>query len=216
MRKRLGASVALAIGGLVLFAAPALAHVTIDPSTATRGSTTKLVFRVRNEVAVASTVKFAVKFDEHNPIPSVSVKPKTGWTATVTHYSLRAPLQTDDGQVTEAVSQIEWSGGTIAPEQFDEFEVDAGPLPGGIDLLLFPSIQTYSDGTEVDWIQQPFAGQPAPDHPAPLLKLTAAEATASSTTTKGGTSTLAIAALLIGSAGVGIGSWAWYNVRRWR
>ena len=67
--------------------------------------------------------------------------------------SHQAPLQTDNGQVTEAVSEITWTGGTIAPGQFDDFEVSVGPLPSDVDVLLFPAVQTYSDGTTVSWIQ---------------------------------------------------------------
>jgi uncharacterized protein YcnI len=215
MRKRLGGVVALAIGGLVLFAAPALAHVTVDPSQAQPGSFVKLVFRVPNESPQANTVKFDVKFDQNHVIPLVSVKPKAGWTPTVTKSFLKAPLQTQDGQATEAVSEIVWSGGTIAPGQFDEFEVSAGPLPAGTDLLLFPAVQTYSDGTEVSWDQQAFAGQPAPDHPMPELRLTSANK-AAATTSSSGTSAVAIVALLMGGAGLGVGGWAFREVRRWR
>lgn len=219
MRKRLGATVALAISVLVLSAAPALAHVTVDPSEAPKGSDTKLTFSVPNEMATANTVKFVVTFDENHPIATVAVKPKAGWTPNVSKTQLRVPLQTDNGQVTEAVSKIEWTGGTIAPGQFDEFEISVGPLPSDVDVLLFPSVQTYSDGTEVSWIQQSFTGQPEPDHPAPELKLIAAAGAAStkkSTSVSSNTRNLAIAAFLVGSAGLVVGGWAWWNVRRWR
>jgi uncharacterized protein YcnI len=218
MKKRLGATIAIAVGVLVLCGAPAFAHVTVDPGQATKGGFTKLTFSVPNEMESASTVKFDVKFDSNHPIASVSVKPKAGWTPQVITSPLKAPLQTDDGQVTEAVSEIIWTGGTIGPGQFDEFEVSAGPLPSDIDVLLFPSIQTYSDGTEVSWIQQSFDGQPEPDHPSPELKLTAAAGTAkkSSGSSSNNTKNLAIAAFVVGLAGVGIGGWAWFNVRRWR
>jgi len=217
MKKRLGATIAIAVGVLVLCGAPAFAHITVDPSQAAKGGEVKLTFRVPNENATASTVKFDVKFDENHPLATVDVKPKAGWTPQVITTPLKAPLQTDDGQVTEAVSEIIWTGGTIGPGQFDEFEVTAGPLPTSVDVLLFPAIQTYSDGTQVSWIQQTFEGQPEPDHPAPELKLfslTSSKKSSSSSTNN--TKTLAIAAFVVGLAGVGIGGWAWINVRRWR
>jgi uncharacterized protein YcnI len=212
----MGATVAVAVGLLVLFASPAFAHVTIDPAEALKGSFTKLTFRVPNEMELANTVKFDVKFDENHPIAEVSVKPKPGWTVTVSKKPLRVPLQTATGEITSAVSQIVWSGGAIAPGQFDEFEVSAGPLPSGVNLLLFPAVQTYNDGTEVSWIQQAFSGQPEPDRPAPQLRLTAASGPAAPKPSTGDTSTLALAAFVIGSAGLGFGGWAWLNVRRWR
>jgi uncharacterized protein YcnI len=217
MKKRLAAAAALGVAVLLMTAAPALAHVTVDPSSATKGGFTKLSIRVPNEMDAANTVKVDVKFDENHPLASVSVKPKAGWTPQVIKKKLATPLQTDDGQVTEAVSEIVWSGGTIAPGQFDEFEVSVGPLPSDIDVLLFPTIQTYSDGTEVSWIQQAFDGQPEPDHPAPALHLVAAAGSKQkSSSSTNNTKNLAIAAFVIGSAGLGIGGWAWWNVRRWR
>jgi hypothetical protein len=120
--------------------------------------------------------------------------------------------------VTEAVSEIIWTGGTIAPGQFDEFEISVGPLPSDVDVLLFPAVQTYSDGTEVSWIQQSFRGQPEPDHPAPQLRLTSADAAKKSTTssTSSNTKNLAIADFVLGLAALGLGGWALLNVRRWR
>ena len=38
--------------------------------------------------------------------------------------------------------------------------------------LEFKAIQTYSDGTSVSWIEDTVKGAPAPEHPAPILKLT--------------------------------------------
>ena len=83
MKKRLGATIAIAIGVLVLCGAPAFAHITVDPSQAQKGSEVKLTFSVPNEMESASTVKFDVKFDENHPIASVDVKPKPGWTPQV-------------------------------------------------------------------------------------------------------------------------------------
>jgi len=42
-------------------------------------------------------------------------------------------------------------GGGIGPEQFEQFELSAGPFPEGVDSLSFPTTQTYSDGEVVHW-----------------------------------------------------------------
>jgi uncharacterized protein len=217
MKKRLAAASALGVAVMLMTAAPALAHVTVDPTSAEKGGFAKLSFQVPNEVDSANTVKVDVKLDENHPLAFVSVKPKAGWTPQIIKKKLSTPLATDDGQVTEVVSEIVWSGGTIAPGQFDEFEVSVGPLPSDVDVLVFPTIQTYSDGSEVSWIQQAFEGQPEPDHPAPSLTLfTAATARQRTSSSTSNTKNLAIAAFVVGCAGVGIGGWAWWNVRRWR
>jgi hypothetical protein len=83
---------------------------------------------------------------------------------------LAAPVKTDDGEVTEAVSKITWTAAgadaAIKPGQFLEFEVSAGPLPE-VDQIVFKSLQTYSDGDIVRWIEEPTADGKEPEHPAP-------------------------------------------------
>lgn len=215
---RRAAAVSAAVGGMVLLAAaPAWAHVTINPSEAQKGGFEKLTFRVPNEMENANTVKIDVKFPTDHPIGSVSVKPKTGWTVDVTKSTLATPITTDDGTVTEAVSEIVWSGGSIKPGEFDEFEVSAGPLPSDVDSLKFPVIQSYDNGQDESWIEDTVEGQPEPDHPAPVLKLVDAtssstdssssasssssgpsvSSTPTSTTVKKETSGLAVAALIV-------------------
>ncbi len=57
---------------------------------------------------------------------------------------------TDSGdEVTEVVSTITWSGGTIKPGEFTEFPVSLGPLPEDVESLSFPSVQTYEGGEVV-------------------------------------------------------------------
>jgi uncharacterized protein YcnI len=53
--------------------------------------------------------------------------------------------------------------------------VSAGPLPDDVDQLVFPAIQTYDDGETVRWIEETPEGGAEPEHPAPVLTLTAAE-----------------------------------------
>src|SRR6185295_7955165 len=117
---------------LMLTALPAFAHVTVNPNEAEKGGFTKLTFRVPNEETSANTIKIDVKFPTDHPIASVSVKPKAGWTYQATTSPLATPITTDDGTLTEAVSEIVWSGGTIKPGEFDEFEVSVGPLPDDV------------------------------------------------------------------------------------
>jgi uncharacterized protein YcnI len=141
---------------LLAMAAPALAHVTVNPSSAAKGSFAKLTFRVPNERDDAGTAKVEVFLPTDHPIENVSVKPVPGWTATV-----------DKQHVT-------WSGGTIKPGEFQEFDLSVGPLPDNADKLVFKAIQTYSDGEVVRWIEEAAEGASEPEHPAPVLTLTAA------------------------------------------
>lgn len=105
----------------------------------------------------------------------MSIKPLPGWNAVAVKGKLATPVKTDDGELTETVNKITWTAGAasaIKPGQFQEFEVSLGPLPK-TDQVVFKALQTYSDGDIVRWIDTPASGQ-EPEHPAPVLKLTAA------------------------------------------
>lgn len=174
---RLGSGLGCAALVLIALAAPASAHVTVNPSTATQGGYAALTFRVPTEVDDASTVKVQVYFPPEQPLASVSVKPHPGWSYRVTTSRLPQPVKTPDGTLTSAVSRITWTpdspADAIKPGEFDEFEVSGGPLPDAPSME-FKALQTYSDGNVVRWIESPTAGAAEPEHPAPVLTLTPA------------------------------------------
>jgi uncharacterized protein YcnI len=156
---------------VILAAAPAGAHVTIQPDVAKKGSFSVFSFSVPNESTTANTVKLEVTLPTDTPIAFVSLQPIPGWTWAADTTQLAKAVKTDDGTVTEAVSKITWSGGTIAPGEFQLFTISAGPLPTNKKSIEFKAVQTYSDGTVVRWIEDTPKGGPEPEHPAPVLKL---------------------------------------------
>lgn len=171
---------ALAVSGAasILLAQAAQAHVTVNSTDAVRGGYTVLTFRVPNETDGASTTKLTVALPTDHPIASISVQPHPGWSFTTRTTTLDPPVTTDDGKVTEAISRITWTADSAAsaikPGEFDEFKISAGPLPD-VDSLTFPTLQTYSDGDVVKWVERPAPGSTAePEHPAPTLELAAA------------------------------------------
>jgi uncharacterized protein YcnI len=168
----------VATAGIVLFAIPALAHITVTPGSAQPGSAAVLTFHVPNEEAKADTTRVDMQIPTDHPIAQLLVKPVPGWTISVRTITLAKPVVTDDGQFTQAVSEVIWSGGQIAPGQFQDFAISADPLPQGVSRLVFKAIQTYSNGDVVRWIDVPQPGQPEPDHPAPVLTLSAGPAAA--------------------------------------
>ncbi len=174
------AAVAATVAALTLaLAVPAAAHVTVNPSTAVQGGYAKLTFRVPNESDTASTTKVEVNLPADTPFASVSLKPVAGWTMAPVKSKLAKPIEAHGAQLTEAVSKITWTAtgdAAIKPGQFQEFEVSVGPLPA-VPQVVFKSLQTYSDGNIVRWIDEPTTDGTEPEKPAPVLKLTAAAAT---------------------------------------
>jgi uncharacterized protein YcnI len=215
---RLIAAVVVVVAVLGLSAAAASAHVTVQPPSAAQGDVTKLSFRVPNEEASADTTQVEVQLPTGHPIASVAVQPKDGWTYKVTTTKLPQPVQTDDGEVTEAVSDIVWSGGSIKPGEFDEFSVAVGPLPSGVDSLEFKTLQTYSDGTVVRWIEDTPPGGPEPEHPAPTLTLTKAGTSSGAASGSGSDDStaraLGIIGIVVGALGTAVGVGALLTSRR--
>lgn len=205
MRNPVRALAAAAVAaGLVLLAGPAFAHVTVNPGEASQGGYAKLTFRVPNESDTASTTRLEVALPAE--LTSARVKPHVGWTYAVTKSG-------------DAVTAITWTaekGAAIEPGEFDEFDISVGPLPK-TDSVTFKALQTYSDGSVVRWIEEPKAGQPEPEHPAPVLALTPATGAGATTAHDtpaaagaGGDSkaplVLSIVALVVAVAGAGVGA----------
>jgi periplasmic copper chaperone A len=170
---------------LTATAVAATAHVKVYTYTpAVQGGDAALVFRVPTEEQ-ANTVKLTVSMPSDAPIPSVSVMQKAGWTVTVAHRTLSAPVQTDDGPVTSVVSSVTWTasaGGGIPPDSYDEFDLSAESLPQ-VATLAFPAVQTYANGDVVRWIEPTPANGDEPDHPVPVLDLVPAGGSSAASST---------------------------------
>ena len=214
-RLRIFSTVALAAALVVALPAVASAHVTIDPGQAEAGGSTILHFQVPNESDTASTTKVEIAMPKGVVIPQVLAEPVAGWNVTVQTTPLATPIETDDGTVTEAVSVVTFDGGEIKPGEFQLFNLAVGPLPDAAGTtLLFPAVQTYSDGQEVRWVDVTQAGQPEPEHPAPALHLVSAAATEGTSSDDSSSNTLAIVGIALGAVGVALGATALAQLRK--
>jgi periplasmic copper chaperone A len=210
-----------ALAASVAVATVASAHVTVSSADAAPGGYGKLTFRVPNESDTASTVSLRIQIPQEAAMASLRVQPVAGWTATLTESDLEEPLDNHGQQISTYVSVVEFravDGGGIRPGEFQEFALSGGPFPDA-DQVSFPTVQTYSDGSESAWIEPTVDGE-EPEHPAPVLTLTASGDPESATTETDTASTveethdaspgslalfLSIVALLVGIAGVVLG-----------
>ena len=189
------ATVAALVGfGVLVLALPVAAHVTVSADDARRGAADALVtLRVPNEEDKATTTKVVVTLPTATPIASVSPVPLAGWSISTTPVTFAKPITTDDGTLTTGVGTVTWTatGGGIPVGQAGLFQLLVGPLPDAPSVA-FLTRQTYSDGQVVQWIEPTLSGQAEPEHPAPVLTLTAGGASgapASTTPTVAATST---------------------------
>ena len=229
--RRFALTGAATLGLLAASTGVAAAHVSVSAPDAAPGGYTVLTFRVPTESATASTVGLTVSLPTDTPLASVSVEPVPGWTIAAPEKALPTPITTDDGQVTSAVTEVTWTaaaGGGLKPGQFGQFLLSVGPLPD-VDQLVFPAVQTYSDGSTVEWIEQAAAGSTAePEHPAPTLALSADAATDGQGASAGATvaasndaasdddsgSALGVTGVVLGGAGLLLGAAALFVALR--
>jgi periplasmic copper chaperone A len=131
---------------------------------------------------------------------------------------LAKPITTDEGdKLTEQVSQVTWSGGKIAPGQFQDFPVSVQMPDKAGSSLTFKALQTYDNGKVVRWI-----GAPDSEEPAPQVKVTsasgdqaaAATPAASTEESDGDSKALPIIALIVGALGLLAGGAALLSRRR--
>ena len=164
--------IALSLAALFALLAPAAAqaHVSLHPNEVPVGSFATVGIRVPNEMEDANTVKVAVLL----PPGFIDVSPEymPGWSVEVKTEKLAKPVQTDDGEVTEGVKEIIWTGdgkqGKIPPEQFLNFPIST-EIPGSEgEELSFKTLQYYDNGEVVRWI-----GPPNSEEPAPQIDVTA-------------------------------------------
>ncbi|MER6747880.1 YcnI family copper-binding membrane protein [Streptomyces fungicidicus] len=220
-------AVAGAVAGVAVLAlsSPALAHVSVQPEgEAAKGGYAVLGFKVPNERDDASTTKLEITFPTDHPLASVMPQPVEGWDVKVTRSKLDKPLEMHGEKINEAVSKVTWTakGDGIEPGFFQKFPVSVGTLPEDADELVFKALQTYSNKEVVRWIEVPQEGQDEPEHPAPVLALSAASedtgsaekasaetSAASGDGDSGGTDTtarvLGVVGIVVGAAGVAYG-----------
>jgi uncharacterized protein YcnI len=223
----LGTAVLTSLAASVLVAGSASAHVSVSSQDAASGGFGKITFRVPSESDTASTVGLRIQIPEEAAAASFRTQPMPGWTVTLTSTELPEPVQADGEEISSYVSVVEFraaAGGGIGPGEFQEFSLSGGPFPDA-DRLVFPVVQSYSDGSESAWIDPTVEGQAEPEHPAPVLTLSAsadggtpAGSTAAGSAEDAGHSHgaaasepsglalfLAILALLVGISGVVLG-----------
>jgi periplasmic copper chaperone A len=152
-----------AIAGLLAFAAPASADITVTPTQLTdtdsssttaaqpvQGEAARLAFTVTTSSRTANTTKVQVLLPEDTPIAEVYPLSAPDWAPSYTEKKLDRPIPGVHGtQEDQLVTAITWTavpGKAIKPGQSSVLQVEAGPMPAAAQIVL-KLVQTYSDGT---------------------------------------------------------------------
>jgi uncharacterized protein YcnI len=179
MKSRLTVYALAAVAALVA-AGAASAHARVSPPIAQAKESQVYTLAVPTEKENSQTTQVELTVPSGFGIDSFV--PSAGWRRTL--------QQTGSGE--EAVIQkITWAGGKVPTGEDAAFSFLA--TPASSKSYTFEVRQTYSDGSVVDW-----SGPESSDTPAPVLQ-------AKSSLGGGGSSTLALIALVVGAIGVLLG-----------
>ncbi len=172
------------VSGAVLALAPAAwAHAELSPPVAISKHLQVFTLAVPTEKEDARTT--AVELTVPSGFAIDSFAPAPGWK--------RAVRQSGSGDAA-VIQKVTWSGGSTPSEEDSVFQFLASP--SSAKTYTFSVRQTYSDGSVVDW-----SGPESSDSTAPTVSV-------KSSLGGGGTSTLAIVALVVGGIGVVLGGLA--------
>jgi uncharacterized protein YcnI len=164
----------LAAGFLALAIVPgAFAHARVSPAVALAKAGQVFTLAVPTEKSNAETTKI-----EFEPPPGFSIDsfaPAPGW---------KRDVQSSGSGDSAVVTKVTWTGGKVPTGEDAFFQFLAST--DASKTYTFKVRQTYSDGSVVDW-----AGPESSDAPAPTIR------SVSSLGGGGGTSTLAIVALVV-------------------
>jgi hypothetical protein len=130
---------------LLLLPAGALGHVTGWPKESSAKAREKYEVRVPNEKQ-ADTVAVELRFPAGVRVTSFEQKP--GW--------MTEPIRDASGNAVG----VRWTG-RLAPQQFTEFGLLAVNPPAAGELS-WTAVQSFSDGTRVEWSGPPGSKTPAP------------------------------------------------------
>lgn len=150
-------------------AAPAAAHVVIDPPEVAAHSHARLAFRVGHGCGTAATIAIEVTLPEG--VSMARPMPKPGWEIAIETRALARPVSSGHGLVREAPASIAWRGGPLPDAHYDEFVMMIRAPDQAGATLVFPVVQRCEGGAQHAWVEVPEPGQARPRSPAPTLRL---------------------------------------------
>jgi periplasmic copper chaperone A len=164
-------AVLLAAGALIA-PASAQAHISLHPNTIPAGAFATLDVRVPGEQEGAYVTKVDVLFP--TGFTGVDYENVPGWSTRVIEEKLAKPISEDGETIDTEVSQIVWTWtgplGRVNNNQFINFPLSlAIPAQDAGRALEFRTVQTYSNGQVVHWIDPSLTAE----HPSPRINVTA-------------------------------------------
>jgi uncharacterized protein YcnI len=168
-------ALAAGAGATLAFAAPAGAHIEIDPPEGPADGFATIGFQVPHGCDDSPTTR--VRIQVPPSVPDVTPQRNAFWTLT-TKEGRKDEVELFGETVTRGVSEVTYTAKEpLPPHELDVLSLSV-KLPAGKpgETVYFPTVQECAKG-ETRWIQIPAAGESEDDleSPAPAITLTAAQ-----------------------------------------
>jgi uncharacterized protein YcnI len=155
---------------LLLAAASAQAHISLEQPEAAAGSSYRAAFKVGHGCeGGAATKEIAITLPEG--LRGAKPMPKPGWTLTTKRRPLKAPYDSHGKPVTDELAEVRWTARSgadvLLDDWYDEFLLRVS-LPAEPGELWFKVRQVCTRG-EWNWAELPSAATPKPRAPAVRL-----------------------------------------------
>jgi uncharacterized protein YcnI len=164
---RRGAAAGWCVAVLAALLAPAHAHPVLAQSKAEAGTFFKASIGITHGCKGTPTREVMVRIPAG--VQGAKPMPKPGWTVSVERAPLDAPRESHGRRITEDVTLVRWSGGTLPNEQYDEFSVVA-TLPAQPGPLYWLVSQKCEQGG-YEWKDIPMPGQDPHSLQSPAVRL---------------------------------------------
>ncbi len=164
--------VPLLLAAALVAPASAGAHISLHPNTIPAGAFATLDVRVPGEQEGAHVTKVDVLFPAG--FTAVNYQNVPGWTTRVIEARLTTPIKAGAETINTEVSQVLWTWtgplGRVDNGQFVNFPLSLAIPEGAAGKALeFRTVQTYSNGQVVHWIEPTLTAE----HPSPRINVTA-------------------------------------------
>jgi uncharacterized protein YcnI len=157
--------------GALLAPAAAQAHISLHPNTIPAGAFATVDVRVPGEQEGAHVTKVDVLLPRG--FVSVGYENVPGWSTKIVESKLATPIAEAGETIDTEVSQVVWTWtgplGRVDNGQFIDFPLSVA-IPANAEgkALEFRTVQTYSNGQVVRWIEP----QLTAEHPSPRINVT--------------------------------------------
>ena len=153
----------------------ASAHAVLERKEAAPNAAYRGVVQIMHGCDGRPTTRVSVTIPEG--VTGAKPMPKPGWTISTVKSAYARAYPSFHGHVSEGVTRITWSGGSLPDEQVDEFtffaRISDAFAPGA--TIYFPVEQDCTEGS-YRWSEVPAEGEPARalKAPAPAVRIVAA------------------------------------------